>query len=116
MFYFLDPGPGLQHAGAGPRRGDDSAREGQHFRGDQIVAALPRAAAALGGIVALVFDAVEVGPVHVAGDVLAVEAGGVELLDLGVALARGLDEVIEVLVDELVGADDPGDLLLRSEE
>src|SRR3989344_7156129 len=82
--------------------------EAQHFRADKIVTVILSAAAAagLGAVVALAFDAVEVLAADIAGDVLAVEAGTIEVLDLGVALARGFDQVGQVLVNELIGADD----------
>ena len=75
-----------------------------------IVAALPHIATGLGGVAARLLDTVQVITAHVAGDVLAVETGGVEFLDLRIAFVGGLDEVVQVLVDDLVGADGGGDL------
>src|SRR3989344_650925 len=90
--------------------------EAQYFRGHEIVTSpLPTGTAAgLGGVVALAFDAIEIVAAYVAGDVLAVEAGTIEALDLGIALARGFDQVVEVLVNELVGADDRRNLVFRA--
>src|SRR5215472_7306260 len=54
----------------------------------------PLAARELGGIRALVLQALEVLRGHIARDVLAGEAGGVELLDAGILVLAGGDEVV----------------------
>ena len=68
-------------------------RKGQHLGADMIVATLGQAANGLGGVAAGLLDTVQVITAHVAGDVLAVEAGGIEFLDLGTTFVGGLDEV-----------------------
>ena len=68
----------------------------------------------LGGVAPAGLQVVQVGIPDVAGDVLAGENRGIEAFDLGVAPGDGVDQVIEVLVDQPVGADRRGHLLLRA--
>src|SRR6266480_2020349 len=66
----------------------------------------PLAARVLGRIGALQLQPLEIFGGDVAGDVFARETRGIELLDARIlVLARG-DQVLEVLVDEPVGADE----------
>src|SRR5690606_31105276 len=64
-------------------------------------------------VVALGGQVVEVFLVHVAGDVLAVEHRAVKAADGAVALPGRLDQVVEILVHQPVGADVGGHLLHR---
>ena len=59
---------------------------------------------------ALFLQAREIGRRDVAGDVLAGEAGRVERLDLRIVVQAGAHQVVEVLVDQPVGADQLRDL------
>src|ERR1700761_8846575 len=60
---------------------------------------LCRAARCLGIVRAQHFDLLQIGTVQ-AGDVFAGEAGGVEVLDLLVAILHGPDQIGQVLVDQ----------------
>src|SRR5215510_8098582 len=62
----------------------------------------PLAACELGGIGTLVLEALEVLWRHVARDVFAREARGVELLDARILVLAGGDEIVEVLVHQPV--------------
>ena len=55
---------------------------------------------------------IQVVVVDVARHIVAVEHRGVETLDLRVAVAHGLDEIVQILIDQAVGADGFGHLLV----
>jgi hypothetical protein len=67
---------------------------------------------ALGGVVALLLEFLEVAGGDVAGDVGSVEDGGVEVREAGADLGDGVFEVAEVLEDDAVSADVLGELLV----
>src|SRR5690606_33579972 len=50
-------------------------------------------------------QALQVGVVDVAGDITAVEAGRLEGLHGGIQVAQGLFQIVQILVDQAVGAD-----------
>src|SRR5476649_800577 len=66
----------------------------------------------LGGVVTRLLDLVQVVFVHITGHVLAIEYRAVEIVDLDLlAAADRLDQVIEVLIDQPVSADQVGNIL-----
>src|SRR2546423_6154761 len=64
--------------------------------------------------VAAGFDAAQIIAGDVAGDVVAVEARGLEVRELRVGAAHGVLQLVEILVDERVGADFARHLLLAA--
>src|SRR5690606_7248019 len=62
----------------------------------------------LAQIVARLFDALQIGLVDIAGHIMAIENRTVELLDLDLAATHRVLEVLKILVDQPIGADQLG--------
>src|SRR5579862_5733253 len=72
------------------------------------------AACELGFVGALILQALQIRGRHVAGDVDAGEARGIEFLDPGILVLAGGNQIVEVLIDQPVRADERADLLQRA--
>src|SRR5690606_35711726 len=77
----------------------------------QIDDGADRVGLGLGGVVTRLLDLVQVLLVDIAGDVLAIEYGAVEMVDLHLAAAHCVDQVRQVLINQPVGADQLGHFL-----
>src|ERR1700736_1704033 len=97
--------PGPPAAGRAAARGADRWRPRLSAPAHDLELAAPLAAGKLGCIRALHLQPLEVFRRDVAGDVEAGEAGGIELLDARVLVLAGGDQVLEILIDQPVRAD-----------
>src|SRR5690606_4718431 len=100
---------GRRRAGRMRNYGRHRARERESDSADRLERALVQLpSASLGLVGTLLLQARQVIGSDVAGDVLAGEAGRVERLDVRVVMQAGLHQVVQVLIDESIRADQPG--------